>query len=98
MKTESCKMVPDPRPLAKRSPSRRYRIPASDHSDSGASQGPRPARGKGLAVKKGEGRGVPGKPAESPFRLLTDRAPIVVWTTDRELRFTSSAGGGLARL
>ncbi len=33
-----------------------------------------------------------------PFRHLLDRTPIVFWTTDRELRFTLSRGGGLQTL
>jgi PAS domain S-box-containing protein len=49
-------------------------------------------------VKEGKARGMTGASAERQFRLLADRAPIVLWTTDRELRFTTSAGGGLARL
>ena len=31
-------------------------------------------------------------------RLLLEQIPTIVWTTDRELRFTSSAGSGLAAL
>lgn len=29
------------------------------------------------------------------FEMLTDQSPIVLWTTDRKLRFTSSGGSGL---
>lgn len=29
-------------------------------------------------------------------RLILDQLPAIVWTTDRELRFTSGSGGGLA--
>lgn len=32
------------------------------------------------------------------LRLLAEQTPAVLWTTDRELRFTSSNGSGLARL
>ena len=32
------------------------------------------------------------------LRLLVDQFPAVFWTTDRELRFTSSLGAGLATL
>jgi hypothetical protein len=31
-------------------------------------------------------------------RLLVEQMPAVLWSTDRELRFTSSLGGGLAGL
>ena len=31
-------------------------------------------------------------------RQVLDRLPAIVWTTDRELRTTFSAGGGLAQL
>jgi PAS domain S-box-containing protein len=32
---------------------------------------------------------------EITLRLVVDQMPAVLWTTDRDLRFTSSAGGGL---
>jgi PAS domain S-box-containing protein len=35
---------------------------------------------------------------ETVQRLLLERMPAVVWTTDRNLRFTYSTGGGLASL
>ncbi len=35
---------------------------------------------------------------EARLRLVADRMPTVVWTTDEELRFTSSSGQGLAAL
>jgi two-component sensor histidine kinase/PAS domain-containing protein len=35
---------------------------------------------------------------EASLRLLTSRMPAVLWTTDAELRFTSSLGMGLAEL
>jgi PAS domain-containing protein len=34
----------------------------------------------------------------SSFRILVDQLPAVFWTTDADLRFTSSLGAGLARL
>src|SRR6187455_1044790 len=98
MKTESRKMVPDPSPVAKRRGPCGVGSLHPDRLDSGVPEGPRPIRGEGLAVKEGKARGMAGASAERQFRLLADRAPIVLWTTDRELRFTSSAGGGLARL
>lgn len=35
---------------------------------------------------------------EERLRVTVDQAPIVIWTVDRDLRFTSSRGGGLAAL
>src|SRR4029079_7815680 len=35
---------------------------------------------------------------ESFQRLVLDRLPAIVWTTDKDLRTTFSAGGGLATL
>jgi len=35
---------------------------------------------------------------EHRLRLLTEQMPAVVWTVDREMRFTSSTGGGLKAL
>lgn len=35
---------------------------------------------------------------ETDIRLLTDQLPAVLWTTDLDLRITSSLGAGLARL
>jgi PAS domain S-box-containing protein len=35
---------------------------------------------------------------ESLQHLILDRLPAIIWTTDRELRFTFSAGGGLSSL
>jgi two-component system cell cycle sensor histidine kinase/response regulator CckA len=35
---------------------------------------------------------------EARLRLLLERLPAVLWTTDRELRFTSSLGAGLAAM
>jgi PAS domain-containing protein len=42
----------------------------------------------------------PDAPAEGAgsLRLLVDQFPAVFWTTDAELRFTSSLGAGLAEL
>jgi PAS domain-containing protein len=34
---------------------------------------------------------------ESWLRLLVERMPVVLWTTDTELRITFSTGAGLAR-
>jgi PAS domain S-box-containing protein len=36
--------------------------------------------------------------SEQRLRLLLEQVPAILWTTDRELRFTSSAGSGLATL
>ncbi|MGH9710465.1 MAG: PAS domain S-box protein, partial [Candidatus Acidiferrales bacterium] len=36
--------------------------------------------------------------SEARFRVLIEQLPAVLWTTDRELRFTSSVGAGLSRL
>jgi PAS domain S-box-containing protein len=36
--------------------------------------------------------------SEAIQRLILDRLPAVVWATDRDLRFTFSAGGGLSSL
>ena len=36
------------------------------------------------------------RPSTSGLRLLIEPVPAIVWTTDRELRFTSGLGGGLA--
>ncbi len=36
--------------------------------------------------------------SEERLRLLVEQLPAVVWTTDRELRFTTSQGAGLADL
>src|SRR5436305_2044999 len=35
---------------------------------------------------------------EIDFRLLLEQLPAIVWATDRELRFLSSRGAGLAAL
>jgi diguanylate cyclase (GGDEF)-like protein/PAS domain S-box-containing protein len=35
---------------------------------------------------------------EEQFRLMVEQIPAVLWTTDLELRFTSSSGAGLAAL
>ncbi|HEY2735443.1 MAG TPA: PAS domain-containing protein, partial [Polyangiales bacterium] len=35
---------------------------------------------------------------EASLRLLTDRVPVVVWSTDQHLRFTSATGAGLSVL
>lgn len=35
---------------------------------------------------------------EERLRVTVDQAPVVLWTVDRDLRFTSSSGGGLAAL
>jgi PAS domain S-box-containing protein len=40
---------------------------------------------------------LPGQ-REASLRLLTDRVPVIVWSTDSELRFTSITGAGLAAL
>src|SRR5262245_22024101 len=36
--------------------------------------------------------------AERLFRWMVDRAPAIFWTTDRDLKITSSVGGGLVAL
>ncbi|HEU5411125.1 MAG TPA: PAS domain S-box protein [Candidatus Acidoferrales bacterium] len=36
--------------------------------------------------------------SEARLRVLIERLPAILWTTDRELRFTSSLGAGLERL
>jgi PAS domain S-box-containing protein len=36
--------------------------------------------------------------SEARTRVVLERAPLVVWTTDRALRYTSITGAGLARL
>jgi PAS domain-containing protein len=60
---------------------------ASAPADSDASGGPEsPAAVDGLAQEIGS------------LRLLVDQFPAVFWTTDSELRFTSSLGAGLAAL
>jgi PAS domain S-box-containing protein len=35
---------------------------------------------------------------ETHLRLLTEQMPAILWSTDRDLRFTSSTGAGLANL
>lgn len=35
---------------------------------------------------------------EAQLRILVEQAPAVIWTTDRDLRYTSTAGAGLAAL
>ncbi|MEO0078139.1 MAG: PAS domain S-box protein, partial [candidate division WOR-3 bacterium] len=35
---------------------------------------------------------------EARLRRLVDQVPAILWTTDRDLKFTSSVGAGLARL
>jgi PAS domain S-box-containing protein len=35
---------------------------------------------------------------DASLRLLTDRVPVVVWSTDQSLRFTSATGAGLPAL
>lgn len=36
--------------------------------------------------------------SEARFRVLVEQLPAILWTTDIELRFTSSVGAGLSRL
>jgi signal transduction histidine kinase len=38
------------------------------------------------------------KQAEARLRLLVDQLPVILWTTDTDLRLTSSHGAGLAQL
>jgi PAS domain S-box-containing protein len=38
------------------------------------------------------------RPVDAALRLIVGQMPAVVWALDRELRFTESQGGGLARL
>jgi diguanylate cyclase (GGDEF)-like protein/PAS domain S-box-containing protein len=33
---------------------------------------------------------------DSPYRMMVERMPAILWTIDRELRFSSGAGAGLA--
>src|SRR5437899_1269550 len=42
--------------------------------------------------------GDPNEVVEPSFRALADQLPLVFWTTDTELRFTSSLGAGLLDL
>ena len=37
-------------------------------------------------------------PSEARFRMIVEQLPAMVYTIDRDLRFTSGAGGGLAKL
>lgn len=40
----------------------------------------------------------PSPEREAQLRLLVEQAPAVLWTTDRDLRYTSTEGAGLAAL
>ncbi len=42
--------------------------------------------------------GASGRDRQEMLKLLADQMPVVIWTTDRDLRFVSSMGGGLASL
>jgi PAS domain-containing protein len=57
-------------------------------------------RQKGLATDGREDAAGVTAPAQDvgSVRLLVDQFPAVFWTTDAELRFTSSLGAGLASL
>jgi PAS domain S-box-containing protein len=48
-------------------------------------------------AKRGPGAGTLSDSREL-FRVLVDQMPAVVWTVDRDLRFLTSMGGGLAAL
>jgi len=65
------------------------RRPASD----GATEPP-PGPPRGPAP----GSGDPPRDHEAPLRLMLEQFPAICWTVDRELRFTSSMGAGLAAL
>jgi PAS domain S-box-containing protein len=59
---------------------------------------PKPAgRGHETAETAENQPELPGQ-REASLRLLADRVPVIVWSTDGELRFTSSTGAGLAAL
>jgi PAS domain-containing protein len=53
-----------------------------------------------LAIEgRGDPAGADGLPGRvGSLRLLVDQFPAVFWTTDADLRFTSSLGAGLASL
>jgi diguanylate cyclase (GGDEF)-like protein/PAS domain S-box-containing protein len=38
----------------------------------------------------------PAEPAELPLRMLIERMPAILWTVDRDMRFSSGVGAGLA--
>ncbi|MFN7017587.1 MAG: hypothetical protein ACK4P5_10605 [Fimbriimonadales bacterium] len=40
----------------------------------------------------------PQPSAEQRLRLILSQLPAIMWTVDRELRFTSSLGAGLSAL
>ncbi len=42
--------------------------------------------------------GASRRDGQEMLKLLADQMPVVIWTTDRDLRFVSSMGGGLALL
>ncbi|MEP6800521.1 MAG: PAS domain S-box protein, partial [Acidobacteriota bacterium] len=42
--------------------------------------------------------GASDRDRQEMLRLLADQMPVVIWTTDRDLRFVSSMGGGLPSL
>jgi PAS domain S-box-containing protein len=57
----------------------------------------------GVQTKQGSGNGEPpgtshGPESAAAYRLMLERVPALVWSTDRELRFTSSSGAGLVGL
>lgn len=58
---------------------------------------PTPEGGAG-SVRADAEMPAPEPSARDPYRRLLEQLPAVLWTVDRDLRFTSSVGGGLRSL
>jgi len=50
------------------------------------------------AAAQAPGAGEPPRDRDTPLRLMLEQFPAICWTVDRDLRFTSSLGAGLAAL
>jgi PAS domain S-box-containing protein len=50
------------------------------------------------AAGQAPGAGDPARDRDLPLRLMLEQFPAICWTVDRDLRFTSSVGAGLAAL
>ena len=50
------------------------------------------------AAGRAPGAGEPPPDRDTPLRMMLEQFPAICWTVDRDLRFTSSLGAGLAAL
>ena len=57
-----------------------------------------PSADRSLWRSSGSARRKPCAQSEARLRVLIEQLPAVLWTVDKNLRFTSAMGAGLARL